>query len=35
VLLVYPRPWADLTGVALVVCVLGLQKLVPMRAVAS
>jgi TRAP-type uncharacterized transport system fused permease subunit len=35
VLLVYPRPWADLTGIALVVCVLGLQKLVPMRAVAS
>lgn len=28
-------PWADLTGIALVVCVLGLQKLVPMRTVAS
>jgi TRAP transporter 4TM/12TM fusion protein len=35
VLLVYPRPWADVTGIALILCVLVLQKLVRLRTVTS
>jgi TRAP-type uncharacterized transport system fused permease subunit len=35
VLLVYPKPWADVSGLLLVACVLGLQKVVRLRAVAS